>query len=247
MGKPLLVDLCCKAGGASKGYSDAGFDVVGVDIQKQKNYPFKFIRGDVLEMDLPEADLYHASPPCQLFSIGTAKYRNQGKQYPDVLTPLRERLLKTGKPFIIENVPGAPIRKDVFLCGEMFALRVIRHRIFEIHGFTVLQPPHIKHKLSLREGSAVGVYGSNGTLFMISHKANYKEEYEKLKKHRQSWYATVAGNGGNSYSYQLSKWREAMGIDWMNKKELTQAIPPAYTKYIGTMAILNFQAPEITN
>lgn len=239
--KPVLVDLCCGAGGCSKGYADAGFEVIGIDHKKQPRYPFRFIESDVLDIDLPDADIYHASPPCQLFSIGSKKYRNQGKQYPDVLTPLREKLQRVGKPFIIENVVGAPLRKDLRLCGEMFGLRVLRHRIFELHGLTVLQPPHMKHRLSLREGSAVGVYGSNGTLYMLSHKNDYKQEYAKLKKHKQSYYATVPGNGGNSYSYQLGKWREAMGIDWMNKKELTQAIPPAYTEYIGRQIINHWE------
>jgi len=220
--------------------------VIGIDHEKQPHYPFEFIQADVLGHGLPEADIYHASPPCQLFSIASKKYRNKGKEYPDVLTPLRKRLVKTGKPFIIENVPGAPLRKDVMLCGEMFGLRVIRHRIFEIHGFTVLQPPHDKHRLSIRDGSGFGVYGSNGSLFLVG-KPDYKARYEEFKrieaKHK-SYYATIAGNGGDSYSYTLDSWSKAMGINWMNKTELTQAIPPAYTEYIGRQ-IINYFLPKI--
>ncbi len=228
--KPLLVDLCCKAGGCSVGYFNAGFEVIGIDKDPQPHYPFKFIQADVLDMDLPDADIYHASPPCQLFSIGTKKYRNKGKEYPDVLTPLRERLIKAGKPFIIENVPGAPLRKDLVLCGEMFGLRVLRHRLFEIHGLTVLQPPHIKHKLSACKGTAIMVCSGNrpGGWGKRSH------------------YATVAGNGGNSYSFKFEDWQKAMGIFHMNKKELTQAIPPAYTEYIGRQIMPHFRPVEVT-
>jgi hypothetical protein len=265
---PVLIDLCCGAGGSAKGYSDAGFEIFGIDNRNQKHYPFAFKKADVLDLDLesafPNAAMFHASPPCQLFCIGTKKYRNQGKEYPDVLTPLRQKLLRTGKPFVIENVPGAPMRRDVMLCGEMFNLRVIRHRMFEIHGFTVLQPPHIKHKTSLKDGSALGVYGSNGSLFTVG-KPGYRDNYTKFQEQQhqpppyehvfsgqpggwgkpkeermRSYYATVAGNGGDSYSYTLENWQRAMGIDWMNKVELTQAIPPAYTRFLAQQIIHNF-------
>lgn len=259
MNKPLLIDLCCGAGGAAAGYAKTGFEIKGFDVKPQPRYPFAFKQANVLDIDLPDADCYHASPPCQLFCIGTKKYRNMGKQYPDVLTPLRQKLLKTGKPFIIENVPGAPIRKDVVLCGEMFGLRVIRHRIFEMHGFTVLQPPHMKHKTSLRDGTAVGAIDSNGTFYMVG-KDGYKGKYAEFKQRynsavysgqpggwgkskeerRASYYATVAGHGGDSFSYLLHEWQKAMGIDWMNKRELTQAIPPAYTEYIGRQLIAHW-------
>ena len=253
------------------GYAQAGFDVMGVDIREQKHYPFEHLpfinltEIDDLNRHFPQASAFHASPPCQLFSIGTKKYRNQGKEYPDVLTPLRQKLLATGKPFIIENVPGAPLRRDLVLCGEMFGLRVIRHRIFEIHGFTVLQPPHIKHKTSLRNGTAVGVYGSNGTFYMVG-KDGYQEKYAEFKQRyysavysgqpggwgkskedrKKSYYATVAGHGGDSFSYLLHEWRQAMGIDWMNKRELTQAIPPAYTEFIGRQ-VIQYLLPEIAS
>lgn len=207
------------------GYSMAGFEVVGVDIDKQPNYPFKFIQGDVLDMELPPADIYHASPPCQPFSQASKRYRNAGKQYEDVLTPLREKLLKTGNPFIIENVPGAPMRIDLMLCGEMFGRELHRHRWFEIHGFTILQPPHEKHKLSVKEGTAAAVYGSNGSLFLVG-KPNYKELYEQFKKNRAA-----------DPQIHLTKGKKAMGIDWMNWTELTQAIPPVYTEFIGRWAM----------
>ena len=115
----------------------------------------------------------------------------------------RQLLLKTNRSFIIENVVGAPLRKDLRLCGQMFGLRIVRHRIFEIEGFTVLEPPHEKH-----------IAPNNG----------------------RSYYAQIAGHGGNSYSFKLEDWKKAMGIHHINKKEhLTQAVPPAYSEYIAKL------------
>jgi DNA (cytosine-5)-methyltransferase 1 len=216
--KPLLVDLCCGVGGCSVGYARAGFDVKGIDINPQPHYPFEFTKANVLDIELPEADCYHISPPCQLFSNATIQYRKKGRLYPDVLTPMRQRLLKTGKPFIIENVIGAPLRKDLILCGEMFGLRVQRHRIFEIHGFTVLQPPHVKHK-----GSATGI------------------NHRYLKSGKQFYYYTVCGHGQSEVD-ALDNWKKAMGIDWqVTKREISQAIPPAYTEFIGKQIIASIQ------
>ena len=186
------------------GMNQAGFEVTGVDITNDHQYPFQFIHRDVFDLDLDFIkgfDLMWSSPPCQVFTWGTRKDRKD--KFPDLVDKTRQLLLKTGKPFIIENVVGAPLRKDLVLCGEMFGLNVIRHRIFEIHGFTVLQPPHIKHKPP------------------------------KDKTH--SAYCCVSGHGGDSYTFRLEDWQKAMDIYHITKKEhLTQAIPPAYSKYIAS-------------
>jgi site-specific DNA-cytosine methylase len=147
-----ILDLFCCCGGVSTGLSNNGVNtVIGVDINNDHNYPFEFIHSDVFDLPLSffnEFDLIWSSPPCQQFSIGSKRWLNQGYNMPANLIPqTRELLLKTGKPFIIENVPNAPLRKDLLLCGEMFeGLRVIRHRIFELNKCIVKQPLHPKHK-----------------------------------------------------------------------------------------------------
>jgi Site-specific DNA methylase len=142
-----LLDLFCCCGGISKGFHNKGWDCTGVDITNNHQYPYAFIHDDVFNLPVDyfqEFDLIHASPPCQVYTWGTRKDRKT--KFVDLVDKTRQLLLKTGKPFIIENVIGAPLRKDLILCGEMFKLRVLRHRIFEIEGFTVLQPKHEKHK-----------------------------------------------------------------------------------------------------
>lgn len=200
-----ILDLFCCCGGMSKGFADSGHEVTGVDITDNHQYPYDFIHSDVFDLSVDfirEFDLVHASPPCQAYSFATEGIRNTGKQYPDLVDKTRQLLLKAGRPFIIENVTGAPVRKDIVLCGQMFGLNVIRHRIFEIHGFTVLQPPHEKHKAPFCTG--------------------------------YSQYVCVAGHGGDGYSYKIDNWQNGMEIDWItNKEHLTQAIPPAYSRYIS--------------
>lgn len=218
--KPMkLLDLFCCCGGISKGFHDAGWECVGVDITDNHQYPYEFIQSDVFGLIakgldfFKQFDLIHASPPCQAYSFASQGNRNKGHEYPDLVGMTRDLLLdiysRTRIPFMIENVIGAPVRKDLVLCGEMFGLRVIRHRVFELNGFTVMQPPHIKHKLP------------------ITHK-------RIEQKWSRSYYATVAGHGGGSYSFKLKDWQDAMGIDWVDKKEhLTQMIPPKYSEYIA--------------
>src|SRR5271157_573775 len=143
--KPRLLDLYCCAGGAAMGYAQAGFEVVGVDIKPQPRYPFEFHLGDALTYPLEGFQAYHASPPCQgnmiarhIPSVG-ARHNNT----PELIAPTRERLLSTGRPFVIENVPGAPLKDFFQLSGMMFQLKVIRKRWFEVHGFEIgfLPPP----------------------------------------------------------------------------------------------------------
>lgn len=206
-----VLDLFCGAGGAAMGLHRAGFEVVGVDIVEQPNYPFDFIHADALEVELDGYDAYWASPPCQAYSIGTATWRvHKGYRYPDLIAPIRARLMETGKPYVIENVVGAPLHPTLMLCGLMFGLKVLRHRLFET-SFPVEQPPHPEHPtVPLSE---VGMY-------------------------------TVAGHMRGS----LAEWQEAMGIDWMTKEEMVEAVPPAYAEYIGRqlIAYLRGEHPQRT-
>ena len=142
------LDLFCCCGGAGMGLKLAGFSVTGVDITPDHVYPssLNFVNADVFSLPLEYFDNFDfiwASPPCQHYTWGTRKNRHE--RFPDLVQRTRELLQKTGKPFVIENVVGAPLRKDLVLCGEMFSLRVIRHRIFEIHGFSIEQIKHKKH------------------------------------------------------------------------------------------------------
>jgi DNA (cytosine-5)-methyltransferase 1 len=202
-----LLDLYCKAGGASKGYRLAGFEVVGVDIKKQKRYPYEFIQADCLElmkdMDfLKSFDVITASPPCQTHSI-TQHLRNaQGKSTDkvDLIPQTREALIASGKPYVIENVPGAPLINPIQMCGSYFGLKVRRHRRFESNLPIVGSP--CDHK---NQGKPVGIYGS------------MRDE--------------IPGGGHTAKSIEQA--REAMGIDWMIWGELVEAIPPVYTETIG--------------
>ena len=202
-----LLDLYCKAGGASKGYQLAGFEVVGVDIKKQKRYPYEFIQADCLELMkdmefLKSFDVIAASPPCQTHSI-TQHLRNaQGKSTDkiDLIPQTREALVASGKPYVIENVPGSPLINPIQMCGSHFGLKVRRHRRFESN--LPLVGSSCKHK---EQGKPVGVYGS------------MRDEIPK---------------GGHT-AKTIEEAREAMGIDWMIWGELVEAIPPVYTQEIG--------------
>ena len=211
--KPRLLDLFCGAGGAARGYSDAGFSIVGVDIANQKNYPFEFVKADALSLDekfLMQFDVIHASPPCQSYSV-LAKRTGTGDLWPRLIKPVRQMLQSLAKPYVIENVEGAPLLDPIVLCGTMFPrLRVIRHRIFEAN-FPIQPPPHIPHK----QHPLVHT--------LDKRKAHYKKTCE--------WKDFVQVTGGGNCT--VASARDAMGIDWMSKKELNEAIPPAYTQLIG--------------
>lgn len=138
--KPRLLDLFCGAGGAAMGYHRAGFEVVGVDLKPQKHYPFEFHQADALEFLAEhgrEFDVIHASPPCQAH---TSLKNLHDKDYPELIEPTRRLLEKTGLPYIIENVVGAPLRNPILLCGSSFGLRVRRHRLFESNWFLIAPP-----------------------------------------------------------------------------------------------------------
>ena len=196
-----LLDLFCGAGGASTGLAISGLEIEGVDINPQLNYPFIFHQADALTFPLDGFDAFWASPPCQGYLWATKRHRNLGKEYPDLVEPIRKRLLETGKPYIIENVPGAPIGHSLMLEGPMFDLGVIRRRYFETN-FTISQP-----KIRKRSGTI-----PNGD------------------------YVTVAGNGGDG-SNRFEDWKKAIGINWMTKQQLKQAVPPAYSAYIGEILL----------
>jgi len=208
------LDLFCGAGGASMGLHRAGFEVVGVDISDQPDYPFEFIKADCRNLpikDFRDFDLIWASPKCQAHSWASKRYRNEGRYYEEQIEWTRSLLEQLGKPYIIENVPLAPIRKDIVLCGTMFSLDVIRHRHFEIKGFRAEQPRHPNHDPNHLYHCVVGTGVPSELLKKVKKQAMY----------------------GMKYSYRLKDMQEAMGIDWMKLKELTQAIPPAYSEYLG--------------
>ena len=189
------------------GYHRAGFDVVGVDINPQPNYPFEFHQGDALTYPLDGFDAVHASPPCQGYTALAAVH---GNEWPKLIDPVRDRLDAAGVPYVIENVQGSPLRRDLTLCGEMFDLAVIRHRYFELGGWTVTPIPHKPHR-----GRVAGM--RHGEWFTGP-------------------YFAVYGDGGGKGT--VSQWQQAMGIDWTsNRHEIAEAIPPAYTEFIGAQIL----------
>mgnify|MGYP003450739250 CR=1 FL=1 len=167
-----VLDLFCGGGGVSMGIYLAGASkVTGVDIKEEPEYPcltsddFTFIQADATKFDmdfLRSFDFIWASPPCQSYTFASARWRNLGKTYPDLVEPTRNMLLSSGVPFCMENVISAPLRKDLLLCGEMFGIKVIRHRIFELNGFKARQPQHVSHKGSVKAGHYVTVAGHGG-------------------------------------------------------------------------------------
>ena len=149
--RPKLLDLFCCQGGAAMGYHRAGFDVVGVDIELQPNYPFEFVQADAMlyaAIHGAEFDAIHASPPCQGETV-LQFVNNNRDSHPRLIEPAREVLDGIGIPYVIENVVGAELKDPVRLCGEMFSLGVIRHRLFETN-WPLEQPEHVKHRGRVR-------------------------------------------------------------------------------------------------
>lgn len=139
--RPIALDLYCCQGGASQGLAAAGFQVVGVDIVPQPNYPFPFIRADAITTLPAGFDFVWASPPCQAHTLAQ---RIQGREHPDLIEPTRAMLRASGIPYVIENVVGAPLQDPITLCGAMFNLLTYRHRLFEC-SFPIAEPPHPEH------------------------------------------------------------------------------------------------------
>jgi DNA (cytosine-5)-methyltransferase 1 len=206
-----LLDLFCGAGGAAVGYHRAGFDtIVGVDIKPQPRYPFQFVQADALEFCKSFGagfDVIHASPPCQHYSVSIVnRYASKRQDYPDLLPSTRMVLERCGRRYVIENVVGAPIRPDLVLCGSQFSLKVARHRLFELNWPGFLLTPPCAHAEDI-----VGCYGT-GTSSWIRRKRIAKG----LKPH-----------------HAKAEQQAAMGLFHTSAEELCQAIPPAYTEFIG--------------
>ena len=211
MSRPRLLDLFCGAGGAAMGYHRAGFDVVGVDINPQPRYPFEFVQMDALEafdhFGWNDFDAIHASPPCQHFSQMSKCRPGLAETYPDLVDPARQLLIASGKPYVIENVTGSPLQNWAQVCGSGLGMTLQRHRWFESN---------------VPLWGVPCAHGQNAWNPDYGHATGRKRRRVpvigewRIKKHLQD---------------------EAMGIDWMTLPELSEAIPPAYTEFIGNQLL----------
>lgn len=212
--RPRLLDAFCKAGGAAVGYHRAGFDVTGIDIEPQPRFPFAFVQADALDYIAAhgrEYDAIAASPPCQRYSVA-ASIHNSAGNHPDLVDATRTLLIASGRPWVMENVPGSPLGCGIVLCGLMFGLRVIRHRVFE-SSIVLFAPSHVRHPARLATGTVTAKRGGRGN--------GYSTGEQGL--------VCVAGN-----NFVRAAGAAAMGIDWpMSRRELANAVPPAYTTFIG--------------
>lgn len=217
------------------GYSRAGFDVTGIDIAPQKNYPFRFIQADALAYVAEhghEFDFIHASPPCQRYSTMT-KGLWKDREHPDLIAPTRTALIATGKPYVIENVENARklLINPILLCGTMFLLgtkegnQLRRHRYFECSFDVGLTPP-----CNHNGYSAVPVYGGG-------QNGDYHTPRRKPKTIGVWGHAGGSSKRDGVVQFNTAARKEAMGIDWMTGDELSEAIPPAYTEWIGRQIV----------
>ncbi|MGW5850468.1 DNA methylase [Streptomyces sp. NPDC055254] len=228
--RPALLDLFSCAGGAAMGYHRAGFDVTGVDIRPRPNYPFTFRQDDALTVlaeliqsgEIRRFEIVHASPPCQkgcALTVGTNTSRGWGGTHIDLVAPTRELLEASGLPYVIEQPDGkADVRKDITLCGEQFGLGVLRHRNFELGRWNAVQPQHVRHRGYVR-GWRHGEY-------------------------RDGPYVAAYGDGGGKAT--VPEMQTAMGIDWTDaREELTEAIPPAYSEWLGRAFLARARSGEV--
>lgn len=221
--KPRLLDLFCCAGGAGAGYAAAGFDVVGVDINPQLRYPFEFVQGDAVAYLLKNwqhFDAIHASPPCRAYSAMKNMPDARG-DHPELVEHVRELLDWIGRPYVVENVPGAPMASPTLLCGSMFGLgshgfQLRRHRLFD-SNVPIAAPGPCDHRRP-----TIGVYGGHVRCRSTAY-----------------WRGTGADFPGYDKKALAT---EAMGADWMTMGELSEAIPPAYTEHIGAQVISHLGA-----
>lgn len=214
--RPKLLDLFCCAGGAGHGYALAGFDVTGVDINPQPRYPYRFVQADVMALDpewVASFDVIHASPPCQGYTA--LRHAPGARGAPRLIGAVREMLENTWRPYVIENVEEArsEMIDPIMLCGTSFGLgaqghELQRHRLFE-SNFPLVEPP-CEHT----EKPVIGVYGGHARCRSAKHGG---------RGTRDVW------EGGHKAAAS-----EALGIDWMTLTELSESIPPAYTKFIGS-------------
>lgn len=237
---PRVLDVCCCEGGASRGYELAGYDPYGVDLfvdYSQKRYLYPSVKGDALavldallagqsvefsngeRLGLSDFDLIHASPPCQRHTAGTRA--GDRSKYPDLIEPIRARLRASGLPYVIENVPGAPLESPLILCGTMFGLcaedddgtplELWRHRLFE-SNMPLTAPPH-QH--GWHSSQVAGVYGGA------------RRDKNAARNVRHGGYVPAS----------KAVAEELLGIDWMTWQGLYQSIPPVYTFWVGTQIL----------
>ena len=213
-GRPKLLDLYCAAGGAAKGYHDAGFALVGVDINPQPHYPYEFIQRDCLALDrdfLRQFAAIHASPPCQSYTRKSADWgrkRTHWIEHPDLIDATRDMLVASGLPYVIENVVGAPMRADLTLCGTMFGLRIIKHRQFECSFPVFALLPACDHSDVYNPWSGAG------------------RSADKLREAQGTPWIPMSGGAS----------RKA-GVTG----DLFNAIPPAFTKFIGGQLLAHLE------
>lgn len=237
-----LLDLFCCQGGASVGYARAGFDVVGVDIEDQPRHPGRslfdrqgcsFVRADALEyLDAHgrEFDAIHASPPCQRHSQCNNWSRGaRQREYPDLVGPTRDLLVAIGRPWVMENVVGAPMRCDAQLCGTGFGLNVMRHRIFE-SSIPLPPPPACDHWSHVGTADAWRIRKGDTTQGALDRP--------------KGAFVSPSGNP-NREKGSVQEWLAAMGTPWMDRDGVTQAIPPAYAEWLGAalMSACRMEAP----
>lgn len=230
--RPRLLDLFCCEGGAATGYARAGFDVTGVDIVDHSDrYPFTFIKGDALDYVADhgaEFDAIHASPPCQAYSVTR---HGHGNDHPELVEPTRAALIATDRPYVIENVVGAPLLNPITLCGSAFDLTaehrgsrffLRRHRLFESNVW--LTPVECDCRAYKARGYLVGgVYGQGSDGYLEA--------------------AQAAGRRG--YRPPTEVRAELIGAPWMTRNGLAQSIPPAYTEYLGAQLLEHVAAGAV--
>lgn len=203
------------------GLHRAGLQVTGVDIKPQPHYPFHFIQADALDVLrwkqwADEFDFIWASPPCQAYTLAGMNRRRDGHNYPNLVAPTRNALISKGVPWVIENVPGAPVRPDFILCGSQFGLPIARHRHFECSFANGLTSP------CAHDENVITVCGHGIPQWM---------RRARIKK-------------GLHPNASVAMKKQAMGIDWMNREELSQAIPPAYAQYIAEQFLKTISTSE---
>jgi DNA (cytosine-5)-methyltransferase 1 len=234
------LDLFCGAGGCTKGYQLAGFHMTGVDINPQPHYcGDQFVQADALEFPLEGYDFIHASPPCQAYTLMRHMGKRAGEEALDLVGATRARLIGSGVPWVMENVVGSPLKNPLVLCGSSFGLGVRRHRLFESSHLILGQPCNHDPR-----AWPVAVWGDGRPSRKKARRehrgpiAVYGDHPEDSAIHR----ATDNRPGLTRRAATLQVASQAMGIDWMDWREITQAIPPAYCEFIGDQIRLHLKA-----